>query len=126
MALNEYFMFEECIILGALAQAQARWELNDSLFIRDREQERNEEQERDKERVCKRELGDKVRVCKQELGDKERELGGKRERACGRREQVCRQVWEQHKEQGQVCTQVWERDKEQERRGKERAYEHKG
>ena len=32
MALNEYFRFEECIILGALAQAQARWELNDSLF----------------------------------------------------------------------------------------------
>ena len=32
MALNEYFRFEECIILGALAQAQARWELKDSLF----------------------------------------------------------------------------------------------
>ena len=31
MALNEYFRFEECIILVALAQAQARWELNDSL-----------------------------------------------------------------------------------------------
>ena len=32
MALNEYFRFEECIIFGALAQAQARWELNDSHF----------------------------------------------------------------------------------------------
>ena len=31
MALNEYFRFEECIILGVLAQAQARWELKDSL-----------------------------------------------------------------------------------------------
>merc|ERR1740129_1481249 len=33
MALNEYFRFEECIIFGAQAQAQARWELNDSLFL---------------------------------------------------------------------------------------------
>jgi hypothetical protein len=109
MALIEYFSFEECIIFGALAQAQARWELNVSLFIRDKERERDKEQEHDKERVCKRELVDKVLVYK------EQELGGKRERVCGRQEQVCRQVWEQHKEREQVCTRVWEHDKEQER-----------